>query len=257
MAEYSKVQFEEGTAGEPKVDSAMEEALAAETPETPPEPEGLQIQQADGVENVTEKFAGDFDKLAEAYSELEKRFHAKPETPAEAPRAGLDELQPYVDEFTATGQLSPKSRAALAEKFPEELIDDYLQKSATASEFETLKQQQELGAIYSSVGGEDNYNRMVTWAADNLPAEDINAFNDAVNSDLAQANLAVKGLAALYTQSTGSSPQLLQSRPEGSSGPSPYESLAQVTADMKNPEYKTDPAFRAKVQARLSVSNVM
>tara|TARA_R100000152_G_C6749857_1_gene173491 strand:- start:229 stop:993 length:765 start_codon:yes stop_codon:yes gene_type:complete len=254
MAEYGKVQFDEGSAGEPKADTAMEEALAAETPEAPPEPEGLEIQPLD---NISEKFGGDFNKLAEAYSELEKKFHDKPEAPAEAPRAGLEELQPYVDEFTATGELSPKSRAALAEKFPEELIDDYLQKSAAASEFETLKQQQELNSIYSSVGGEENYNRMVTWAADNLPAEDIAAFNDAVNADLAQANLAVKGLAALYTQSTGSSPQLLQSRPEGSSGPAPYESLAQVMADMKTQEYKTDPAFRKKVEARLNVSNVM
>ena len=53
MAEYGKVQFEEGSAGEPKVDSAMEEALADETPETPTEPEGLQIQQAEGLETVS------------------------------------------------------------------------------------------------------------------------------------------------------------------------------------------------------------
>ena len=69
--------------------------------------------------------------------------------------------------------------------------------------------------------------------------------------------LAVQCLVAQYNQTVGSQPHLLRSHPEGSPGAAPYESLAQLTADMKKPEYKADPAFREAVQARLSRSNVM
>ena len=51
-------------------------------------------------------------------------------------------------------------------------------------------------------------------------------------------------------------PQLLQTEPVGTGG-AIYESLEQVMSDMKSPEYKNDPAFRAKVQQKISRSQVM
>jgi hypothetical protein len=64
---------------------------------------------------------------------------------------------------------------------------------------------------------------------------------------------------AMYQQGspTGNHPNLLPSEPSGPGGLSPYESVAQLMTDMKSNEYKTDPAFRARVQERLSRSNVI
>ena len=259
MAEYAKVQFQEGMNGEPQVDSAMEEAQAeAQVEEGTTPSEGLEIEAGDGLQNVIDKFGGDMDKLAEGYRELEKKL-GSPSEPEPAPQpAALEDIQPYVDEWQKTGELSDESRKALEERFPKELIDDYLNKSAQAAQYETAQAETELKNIYESVGGEQSYQEIVGWASENLTEAQIAAYNEAVNSgSFAQADLAVKGLAAQYTQATGSKPRLLQSKPEGSPGAAPYESLAQVTADMKKPEYKTDPAFRAQVQARLSRSTVM
>jgi hypothetical protein len=36
-----------------------------------------------------------------------------------------------------------------------------------------------------------------------------------------------------------------------------YESIAQLKADMNKPDYKRDPAFRAKVEQKLARSNIM
>jgi hypothetical protein len=261
MAEYSKVQFQEGADGEPKVDTAMEEAkaeAAAESGEESAPSESLEIDAGDGLQNVIEKFDGNLDKMAEGYRELEQKLSSRSE-PEEAPTAaGLEDIQPYVDEWQKTGELSEDSRKALESRFPKDLIDDYLAKSSQAVQYQEAQAATELKSIYDSVGGEQNYQEVVAWAAENLSVAQIGAYNEAVNSgSLAQAELAVQGLAAQYGQTVGSKPKLLQSKPGGSPGGAPYESLAQVTADMKKPEYKTDPAFRQAVQARLSRSNVM
>ena len=262
MAEYSKVQFQEGMDGEPKVDTAMEEAKAeTESQEESPPSESLEIDTGDGLQNVIEKFGGDMDKMAEGYRELEKKLgsRSEPEEPEEpATTAGLEDIQPFVDEWQKTGELSEDSRKTLETRFPKDLIDDYLAKSAQAAQYEEAQSAVELKGIYDSVGGEGNYQEIVTWASENLSEAQLNAYNESVNSgSLAQAELAVQGLAAQYGQAAGSKPKLLQSKPGGSPGSAPYESLAQVTADMKKPEYKTDSAFRQEVQARLSRSNVM
>jgi hypothetical protein len=256
MAEYGKVQFQEGSAGEPAVDTAMQEAqaeAAAEAQET--QQEGLEIQSSH--ENVIEKFGGDVEKMAQAYSELEKKLGAAPD-PVESNPADLGQIQPYIDEWAQSGELSADSRKALESQFPSELIDDYLNSKAQAAQFQEAQAATELKSIYNSVGGEQNYGEIVQWAGENLSDEQIVAFNEAVNTgSFAQAELAVKGLAAQYQQASGSQPQLLQSTPDGNAGAGVYESMAQLMVDMKKPEYKTDPAFRQVVQARLSRSNVM
>lgn len=263
MAEYAKVQFQEGMAGEPAVDTAMEEARAEANPqeESTEAPGSLEIPQPEdsGIDNVLEKFDGDINKMAEAYRELERKQSAAPQETPEAPKTeSLESIQPYIEEFQETGQLSEASRKALEQQFPAELIDDYMAKSAQANQWQQQEAEGQLKAIYDAVGGEKGYTDIVTWASENLSPAALEAYNESVtNGTYEQANLAVQGLAAQYTQAVGSAPQLLQSKPAGTPGAAPYESLAQLTEDMKRPEYKSDPAFRNKVQARLARSNVM
>jgi hypothetical protein len=72
-----------------------------------------------------------------------------------------------------------------------------------------------------------------------------------------QAKLAALGLGAKFERANGSDPKrLLGGQSAGSTG-DVYESMAQVTAAMKDPLYKADPAFRAKVQSKLARSNVI
>ena len=230
MAEYSKVQFQEGMDGEPKVDSALEEAKAeANSEEESTSSEGLEIETGDPLQTVIDKFGGDMDKMAEGYRELEKKLSSAPQ-PEEAPTpAGLDDIQPFVDEWQKTGELSENSRKTLETRFPKDLIDDYLAKSSQAAQYQDAQAATELKSIYNSVGGEGNYQEIVTWASENLSEAQIGAYNEAVNSgSLAQAELAVQGLAAQYGQAAGSKPKLLQSKPGGSGAPQLGHGLQQV-----------------------------
>lgn len=238
-----------------KVDAASNPPVEG-TEGTPPE---------DRPQWLPEKFKSPED-MAKAYSELEAKLgQAKPaDPPAADPAAtppadpeaaladkGLD-LQDFSTEFAQKGELSAESYEKLSKAgYTRQIVDQYIEgQRAVAARFET--------DIMSEVGGAEKYSEITTWAKANLTPTEIAAYNTAVSSGNAdQAKLAALGLGAKFEKANGSDPQrLLGGQSSGSTG-DVFESMAQVTAAMKDPLYKNDPAFRAKIQAKLSRSNVI
>ena len=213
---------------------------------------------------LPEKFE-DAEAMAKAYKELEGRM-GQQDTPAEEAPAeeapteavagvGTDALQPFYDEFAESGELKDSSFAALEKMgLQRELVQAFM-------EGQQATHQAELSQIYEAAGGQETYTTALGWAVNALSPEEIEAYNEQVETgDAATAKMAVMGMMARYHQSGQSGaqqPRLLQSEPTGPGGPAAYESLAQVMVDMKSDEYKADPAFRAKVQAKLARSDVM
>ncbi len=68
--------------------------------------------------------------------------------------------------------------------------------------------------------------------------------------------MAVSGLQAKYLAQGNREPNLIGGRATRSVGDK-LESSAQVVAAMNDPLYKTDPAYRAKVEAKIARSNVL
>lgn len=221
---------------------------------------------ADRPSWLPEKFKSPED-MAKAYSELESKLGGKPaDPPADPPKDGLEippdpqaaladkglNLQDFSTEFAQTGELSAESYAKLEKAgFDKNLVDQYIEgQRAVAARFEA--------DIMTEVGGTEKYTEMVTWAKANLSPAEIDAYNAAVSSGNAdQAKLAALGLGAKFQKAVGSDPQRLLGGQGNATGGDVFESMAQVTAAMKDPQYKTDPAFRAKVQAKLARSNVL
>lgn len=219
----------------------------------------------DRPEWLPEKFKTPED-LSKAYSELESQFtksrqaeaEQTTEQPTEQPTedarqtvedAGLD-FDALQKEFADTGGLTDETYKSLADKgIPKEMVDSYVKgQQALASDYEN--------ELYSFAGGKETYSEMSAWAAENLSEGDINAYNNAINSgDSAQARLAIDGLVSRYKVNGGAEPSLVGGR--ASASVDAYESMAQLTADMSNPLYAKDPAFRDKVQKKLSRSNVI
>ena len=238
-----------------KVDAASNPPVEG-TEGTPPE---------DRPQWLPEKFKSPED-MAKAYSELEAKLgQAKPvdppavdpaATPPANPEAALAEkgldLQDFSAEFAQKGELSAESYEKLGKAgYSRQIVDQYIEgQRAVAARFET--------DIMSEVGGSEKYSEITTWAKANLTPTEIAAYNTAVSSGNAdQAKLAALGLGAKFEKANGSDPQrLLGGQSSGSTG-DVFESMAQVTAAMKDPLYKNDPAFRAKIQAKLSRSNVI
>ena len=217
---------------------------------------------------LPEKFQS-VEDMAKAYVELEAKLGAKPQdNPQTAPATdgdtnqagqnpehalsekGLD-LSTFTAEFNVKGELSAESYAKLAAAgFDKGIVDNYINgQKAVMAQYET--------AVVSEVGGSEKYSEMVAWAKANMPDAEINAYNAAVSSgDVAQAKLAVLGLSAKFQKAVGSEPRLVQGRTNSASG-DVFESTAQLTEAMRDPRYAKDPAYRAKVQAKLARSNVL
>ena len=242
-----------------KVDAANSSTPPEGTEGTPPE---------DRPQWLPEKFKSPED-MAKAYAALESKLSgAKPTDPPAAdpaappsevpadPNAALADkglqLSTFSEEFAQKGELSAESYDKLQKAgFDKNLVDQYIAgQQALATRFEA--------DIKAEVGGDDTYVAMTDWAKANMTPAEIAAYNTAVSSgNPDQAKLAALGLGAKYQKAVGSDPQRLLGGQGGSARSDVFESMAQVTAAMKNPLYKADPAFRSKVQSKLARSNVL
>ncbi|QDP54779.1 MAG: putative capsid assembly scaffolding protein [Prokaryotic dsDNA virus sp.] len=239
-------------AGSVSIPTDPTEPTVAEAPEAP-------VDGAETTERpdwLPEKFASP-EAMAEAYAALEGKMGQEPtEAPAEPTEAGVspEALAPFAEEYYEKGELSDEAFGQLeAMGLSRDLVTSFM-------EGQKAVQQAELQKIYANAGGEERYSQALAWAAQNMSPEEISAYNEQVESgDINTANMAVRGLMAMYTQGspTANSPSLLKTEPKGPGGAAPYESTAQLIADMNDPAYKKDPAFRAKVAERLNNSNVI
>lgn len=212
---------------------------------------------------LPEKFTNAED-MAQAYRELEKKLGTDAEgfedfDPLETTvddaydfldDAGYD-YDAFAQEYMENGELSQQAYDALAEAgIPHQIVDSYIQgQEAMAAD---LQEQ-----AMDIVGGRQDYAAMTNWAANNLRADEIDSFNNAVNSgDMNQVYLAVEGLHARYRNEFGSQPNLLRGQAQGTSA-GLYNSVAEVTRDMQDPRYASDPAFRQMVAMKLQNSDVL
>jgi hypothetical protein len=227
---------------------------------------------------VPEKFHGAEDPvkaMADAYKALEQKQSGKVEDTPEAPKidgepkaetdtsdkdgeddpaqkavadAGLD-FDDLSDVYRENGKLDDEHYQKLEKAgIPKALVDSYIagqEALAIAAENE----------VYAHVGGKDTYSAMVEFAKSNLNAAEIDAYDNAVNSaNPAARRMAVDGLKARYEAVNGREPARVTGSSRGSSEGGVYESWAQVQADMGNPLYTKDPAFRSKVEAKIGRS---
>jgi hypothetical protein len=164
--------------------------------------------------------------------------------------AGLD-LSTYESEFEESGELSEDSYTALEKAgIPKAMVDQYIAgQSAVAANLVT--------AAHNQVGGEENYNAMVTWAVGALTPADKAVFNAANDKGGAEAKLAIAGLNAQYRAAQGSSPKLLGGfAPAGQEAVTGYRSTSELTTAMSDPRYSKDSAYRKDVETKLAASKL-
>ncbi len=116
--------------------------------------------------------------------------------------------------------------------------------------------QEEVKSIRDSIGGDEAYGKMVSWALENLSKPEIEAFNEATNTMSGpQLGMMVQGLYTRYQNAMGVEPTLYTGKP-AASGPTPYRSTAEVVAAMSDPRWEKDVSYTENVKARLMGSNV-
>ncbi|MGW8177194.1 MAG: capsid assembly protein [bacterium] len=166
--------------------------------------------------------------------------------------AGFD-AEPYVQEFAATGDVTPENRDKIAEGLKgilgedaRTIVDEYV-------EAKKVGYHNDQKLYMEAAGGAENYGEMVVWAKDNWSPGEIQAYNKAVNSgDRHTIMFAIEGLKNKYEAVNGRNPNLIGGGNSPRSGAVPYSSTAEMTRDMQDPRYKTDEAFREQVKRRIA-----
>ena len=253
--------------------------------ETPPmsqqDLETLAKNETDDNGLILGKFKS-VEDLAASYKELEGKLgtvteEEQPQTEEEQPETNntqfnaeelygdglasvLEEVgidpQEISNRFQESGEITEDDYTKLGEAgFSKQVIDTYLdgiRGSATADDIATTQIQ----GIKDSIGGDENYGKMVSWAIENLPANEVKEFNSLTETANATAiKFAVQGLYSQYNNAMGVEPNLVSGK-ASSSGPTPYRSTAEVVTAMSDPRYGKDVTYTEDVQRRLGGSDV-
>lgn len=200
---------------------------------------------------LPEKFKSAED-MAKAYSELEKKQSTTEEQPAED-KTFENETTPqpmdkFYTEYQDNGSLSEKSYEELNKMgLNKDLVDGYIAgQEAIANN--------DVQVIHNTVGGADNYNKLIEYAKTNLSETEQNAFNDTLErGSIEQVKFAVQGIASR----AGINAEQPQSMINGDSIETTsdiFESSAQVIEAMNDPRYAKDPAFRKLVEEKIARS---
>jgi len=253
-SEEENISLEKQAAMQEEAAQQRNQTIESNTDETPAEEPQEEVTE-ERPEWLDEKFKSPED-LAKAYNELQKKQSSKSDKTEdkteEAPSSKTVEvISGASQEFSEKGELSDKSFIELEKAgISRDMVEAYIRGQESIATSEALEVQNE-------VGGNANYSAMAEWASDNLSDSDLDGFNSIVeNGSVDQAKMAVKGLYAQFISAGGNPPELAQGGTSGSSV-KPYGSAAQVTEAMRDPRYSSDPAFRANVEKRLAVSNVL
>lgn len=207
------------------------------------------------------------EELEQAYIELQKKLGSREQEPEEQPQEEEyeeeeDPIEEFLynlgDEIEANGQLSEESLAALENYSSKDIVETYLRlrnepdQQPTSVELTT----QQVSDIQNFVGGEQAYQNLVGWAAENFSQAEIEAFDSVIDSgNMGAINLALQALYFRYTDAVGVEGEMLQGKPAARST-DVFRSQAEVVRAMSDPRYDKDPAYRQDVFEKLDRSDI-
>jgi len=193
-------------------------------------------------------------------SDTEAKAEEEEETTEDSPATSLIN-EASAEFYENNNTLSPETIEKFSEMSSKDLVEAYIatQKNAKAPtsepELYDLSEAQ-VNTIRNSVGGEDEYNKIVGWAFQNMPKADVEAFDELVSSGNERTiKLAIAGMKANYENDNGYEGRMLTGKAPKASG-DVFRSQAEVVKAMSDPQYDNDPAYRMDVMEKLERSNV-
>ena len=203
--------------------------------------------------NLQKKLGGGDDDTDEAYLDEDEYYD-------EGTSAGIELIQGASDEYYANeGQLSADTMEEFKNMSSNDLVNAYIaiQENNPNAQggYSPDLTDAEMNQVYNSAGGEAEYNRLTSWAADNIPENKLDAFNNIIDQGNATAiQIAVAGLRSEYESQEGYEGRMLTGKAARTMDG--FRSQAEVVAAMNDPRYDNDPAYRQDVYDKLERSNV-
>lgn len=223
---------------------------------------GEQLEQ-----QQNELLAGKFEdaaQLEKAYIELQQKLGQKdesePEPEVEQEEESEEEDGNLLDvlwEKAVAKEVTEDLVKKLNEQSPEDLAKMYLDYRQSVENNQQPSGQmtnEEVSQIKGLVGGDDNYKQMIDWAGSNLNEQEINMYDQVMDSgNPAAAYFAVQALAARFQDAQGVDGNLITGKAPVASQKG-FRSQAELVAAMDDPRYDNDPAYRDDVMKKLENS---
>ena len=247
----------------------------ADAPEfTQDEQDSLAVAEKLGQEE-SELYAGKYqsaEELEEAYINLQKKLGSSDEDDEveettleddeypEEVAEGVDLITTASEEyFENDGAISEETMQRFTEMSSSDLVEAYMAIRDRNPDVDggvaTDLTDAEMNQVYNSAGGEAEYGRLTSWAAQNLSETKLDAFNDMIDRGNSTAiQIAVAGLRAEYEAQEGYEGRMLT----GKSAPAAdgFRSQAEVVQAMSDPRYERDEAYRQDVYNKLERSDI-
>ena len=196
------------------------------------------------------------EEASEPTGEVAEEETDEEETDDEKQSEVYQALESASQEYEEGGELSPETLEKLSQLDSKELVEqwvEYVNSSKGDPEPGTMPQE-DVDRIMGSVGGTQQYEQMVAWAADALAPDEIAAYDNVVsNGDADSVYWAVQGLRSKYVESNG----FEGTQVSGNKAPRPepgFRSQAELARAISDPRYRDDPAYRMDVEQKLARS---
>ena len=247
----------------------------ADAPEfTEDEQDSLAVAERLGQEE-SELYAGKYqsaEELEEAYIELQRKLGSSDEDDEveettleddeypEEVAEGVDLITTASEEYYENdGAISEETMQRFTEMSSSDLVEAYMAIRDRNPDVDggvaTDLTDAEMNQVYNSAGGEAEYGKLTSWAAQNLSETKLDAFNDMIDRGNSTAiQIAVAGLRAEYEAQQGYEGRMLT----GKSAPTAdgFRSQAEVVQAMSDPRYDRDEAYRQDVYDKLERSDI-
>ena len=249
----------------------------ADNPEfTPEEMDSLKVgeeMEAQQEQLLAGKYKNAED-LENAYIELQKKLGEPRE---EVTNVSEETSEPQAQEEEETKEEEPKDTESsvlntlwdqrnneegfsqetlkeLSSTNPGELAKEYL-RYRNANQPQKLTDES-ISQLMDSAGGEEQYNRIVGWAKNNLSDQEQRMYDTVVDrGDPLACYFALQALKSRYTDAVGTDGRMLTGKPPSSSG-DVFKSQAEMVKAMEDDRYNDDPAYRQAIMEKLERSNI-
>ena len=239
---------------------------------TEDEQNSLEVADKLGQEE-NELLAGKYknaEDLEEAYLELQKKLGSDDDEVEdttldedkveydEAVVAGIETIQEASREYYDNdGNISEETLGKFDGMSARDLVEAYraIQENTDPSESYPDLTDADMNTVYNSVGGQDQYEQLTSWAAENMDDKALDAFNSIIDQGNPTAiQIAVAGMKAEYDTQEGYEGRMLTGKAARTTDA--FRSQAEVVAAMSDPRYDRDPAYRQDLYDKLERSNV-
>ena len=260
MGQSNSIQLTTREAPTPANDPATVPTGAVETPngvqfqpkgEEPKTPETPKIETPERPAWLPEKYKTP-EEFAKAHAALEAKL-GQPKTPVAktaTPKEGeAVNLEAVATEFATQGAISEESYEALEKQgIPRKMVSAFLAGQQAIAEKNTAD-------LASVVGSKETLTSILQWAGTALTPEEIAGYNAMIDQgNIVAAKVMLSAFQSKYTDAVGQDPKLVTADPAKPTSEGGYNSTAEMTADMRDRRYQTDPAFRAKVARRVGLT---